>query len=71
MLARSALVLYTLDDDAEDHSPLNVMRQSLDLIAKFPVITAYSYFGFRHSYQRRSLVIRITSYNVCYTKLLR
>ncbi len=58
MLARSALVLYTLDDDAEDHSPLNVMRQSLDLIAKFPVITAYSYFGFRHSYQRRSLVIR-------------
>lgn len=58
MLARSVLILYTMDDNAEDHSSLNVLRQSLDLIAKFPVITAYSYFGFRHSYQRKSLVIR-------------
>lgn len=58
MLARSALVLYTLDDDAEGTSHYNVLKQSLDLIAKFPVITAYSYFGFRHSYQRKSLVIR-------------
>lgn len=58
MLARSVLVLYTMDDDAEDHSAINVLRQSLDLIAKFPVITAYSYFGFRHSYQRKSLIIR-------------
>ncbi len=58
MLARSALVLYTMDDYAEDHSHMNVLRQSLNLIAKFPVITAYSYFGFRHSYQRKSLIIR-------------
>ena len=58
MLARSTLVLYTLDDSAEDQSHRNVLRQSLDLIAKFPVITAYSYFGFRHSYQRKSLIIR-------------
>jgi len=58
MLARSVLILYTLDDDAEDHAAMNVLKQSLDLIAKFPVITAYSYFGLRHSYQRKSLVIR-------------
>ncbi len=58
MLARSALVLYTLDDKAEDNSHLNVVRQALDLIAKFPVITAYSYFGMRHSFQRKSLIIR-------------
>jgi citrate synthase len=58
MLARSVLVLYTLDDDPEDQSHINIVRQSLDLIAKFPVITAYSYFGMRHSYQRKSLVIR-------------
>jgi citrate synthase len=58
MLARSVLVLYTLDDKAEDNNHLNVVRQSLDMIAKFPVITAYSYFGMRHSYQRKSLVIR-------------
>lgn len=58
MLARSVLTLYTQDDKAEEQDHMNVLRQSLDLIAKFPVITAYSYFGFRHSYQRKSLVIR-------------
>ena len=58
MLARSVLVLYTMDDYAEENDHLTVLKQSLDLISKFPVITAYSYFGFRHSYQRKSLVIR-------------
>jgi len=58
MLARSVLVLYTLDEDAEVYSHANQLKQALNLIAKFPVITAYSYFGFRHSYQRKSLIIR-------------
>lgn len=58
MLARSVLGLYTADELAEDYSPENLIHQSLSLIAKFPVIVAYSYFGMRHSYQRKSLVIR-------------
>lgn len=58
MLARSVLILYTMDEAAEDYSHINLLKQSLNLIAKFPVITAYSYFGFRHSYQRKSLIIR-------------
>jgi citrate synthase len=58
MLARSVLSLYTLDDQCEDYTHYNLLKQSLNLIAKFPVITAYSYFAFRHAYQRRSLVIR-------------
>lgn len=58
MLARSVLVLYTLDDAAEDYTHENIVKQALNLIAKFPVITAYSYFGFRHAYQRKSLIIR-------------
>lgn len=58
MLARSVLVLYTIDNNAEDYNHRNLLDQSLNLIAKFPVIIAYSYFGFRHSYQRKSLVIR-------------
>ncbi len=58
MLARSVLVLYTMDENAEDFEHINLLKQSLNLIAKFPVITAYSYFGFRHSYQRKSLIIR-------------
>lgn len=58
MLARSVLALYSADDNAEDYSSENLMLQSISLIAKFPVIVAYSYFGMRHSYQRKSLVIR-------------
>lgn len=58
MLARSVLSLYTLDEESENYSHINLLKQSLSLIAKFPVITAYSYFAFRHAYQRRSLVIR-------------
>ncbi|WP_430810640.1 MULTISPECIES: citrate/2-methylcitrate synthase [unclassified Carboxylicivirga] len=58
MLARSVLGLYTADDHAEDLSPENLIKQSISLIAKFPVIVAYSYFGMRHSYQKKSLVIR-------------
>lgn len=58
MLARSVLVLYTIDDYAEDFTHISLLKQSLHLVAKFPVITAYAYFGFRHSYQRKSLIIR-------------
>lgn len=58
MLARSVLVLYTIDEEAENYAHLNLTKQCLNLIAKFPVIVAYSYYGFRHSYQRKSLIIR-------------
>lgn len=57
MLARSVLVLYTLDEEAENYELGNVVSQCLNLIAKFPVIVAYSYFGYRHSYKRKSLII--------------
>ena len=58
MLARSVLVLYTLDETAESYTHFNLLKQALNLIAKFPTITAYSYYAFRHSYQRKSLIIR-------------
>jgi citrate synthase len=58
MLARSVLVMYTFDDDAENYSHINLLRQSLNLISKFPIIAAYIYFSFRHTYQRKSLIFR-------------
>lgn len=58
MLARTVLGLYTDDNEAENYSIENLMRQSISLIARFPVIVAYAYFGMRHSFQRKSLVIR-------------
>jgi citrate synthase len=58
MLARSILAMYTQDEDAENYSHINLLKQSLNFIAKFPVITAYVFFGFRHTYQRESLIFR-------------
>ena len=58
MLARSILAMYTQDDEAENYSHINLLKQTLNLIAKFPVIAAYVYFGFRHTYQRKSLIFR-------------
>ena len=58
MLARSVLGLYTLDDRADDISVGNMVKQSLNLIAKFPAIIAYSYQALRHLYHGKTLSIR-------------
>ena len=58
MLTRSVLGLYTLDKFAEDTSAENLVNQSLNLIAKFPTIIAYSYHSMRHYYQHKTLSIR-------------
>lgn len=58
VLARTVLALYPLDDNAEDTSTENLVSQSLNLIAKFPTIIAYSYHSMRHYYQKRTLSIR-------------
>jgi citrate synthase len=58
MLARSVLGLYTLDEHADDISLENMIKQSLNLIAKFPPIIAYSYQALRHAYHGKTLSIR-------------
>jgi len=58
ILARCVLALYTLDEKADDTSTQNILRQSINLIAKFPTITAYSYQAMRHVYQHKHLIIR-------------
>lgn len=58
MLARCVLALYTLDENANDISTLNILNQSVNLIAKFPTITVYSYQALRHIYKHKHLVIR-------------
>lgn len=58
MLARSVLGLYILDDKPDDISLSNMIRQSLNIIAKFPSIIAYSYQALRHAYQGKTLSIR-------------
>ena len=58
ILARCVLEMYTFDDNPEDLSRDNLMRQSVDLIAKFPTIIAYAYNCYRHSVQGKGLHIR-------------
>ncbi|WP_305768914.1 citrate/2-methylcitrate synthase [Candidatus Epulonipiscium viviparus] len=56
-MARSVLALYTFDDDAEDNSIENVLRQSLELIAAFPTMMVYAYQAYNHYYKQKSLFI--------------
>ena len=58
ILARTVLEMYTFDENPDDTSRDNLMRQSVDLIAKFPTIIAYAYNIMRHSTYGRSLHIR-------------
>lgn len=58
MLARSVLGLYILDKKPDDISLENMIRQSLNIIAKFSTIVAYSYQAMRHIYKGKTLSIR-------------
>ncbi|GHV83839.1 citrate synthase [Spirochaetia bacterium] len=56
-LAQSVLTLYSYDETPDDLSPENVLRQCLELIARFPSIAAYSYRTKRHYFDGNSLVL--------------
>lgn len=56
-LARSVLTLYSYDEKADDISIENVLRQSLQLIAIFPLLSVYGYQAYGHYHFGKSLVI--------------
>ena len=58
-LARSVLTLYSWDKDPENQSPENVLRQCLELIARFPTIVAYSYMAKKYYFDHESLIIHL------------
>ncbi len=58
-LARSVLTLYSYDENAEDTSIENVLRQSLELIALFPLLAVYGYQAYNHYQNGNSLFIHI------------
>lgn len=57
-MQRCILSLYTYDANPEDISSGNVLRQSLELIAKLPLIAVYSYHSYRHFRKDDTLLIR-------------
>lgn len=58
-LARSVLTLYSYDNAAEDISIPNVLRQSLQLISLFPMLSVYSYQAYAHYQKNESLYIHM------------
>ena len=72
-LARSVLTLYSYDDRGDDISIPNVLRQSLQLIALFPMLSVYGYQAYSHYHDGKSLYIHqphpelSTAENILYT----
>ncbi len=58
MLARSVLALYTQDPNSDATDRENLIKQSLDLLAKAPTIIAYAYHASQNLYKNKDLVIR-------------
>ncbi len=56
-MATGVLALYSYDENPDDTSMQNMLRQSIDLIAKLPVIAAHSYAYYRNVFHGKSLNI--------------
>lgn len=56
-LARSVLTLYSYDNNANDISIDNVLRQCLQLIASFPLLSVYGYHAYNYYHNGESLFI--------------
>ncbi len=57
ILSRSVLALYAYDENPDDISTANVLRQCLQLIAEFPLLAVYGYQSFQHYHNNNSLFI--------------
>ena len=56
-LAKSVLTLYSYDHHANENDIPNVLRQSLQLIALFPLLSVYGYQAYNHYILNNSLII--------------
>jgi citrate synthase len=56
-LARAVLASYSYDSNPDDISIKNVLRQCIELIARFPTMAAYGYQAKRHYHDGKSLFI--------------
>lgn len=56
-LERSVLVSYSYDSNPDDLSVKNLLRQSIQLIARFPTLISYGYQAKAHYHDKKSLFI--------------
>lgn len=57
MMQRTVLSLYNYDENPENLELLHTLRQSIDIIAKLPLLMCYCYNTKRHYYDNDSLII--------------
>ena len=57
MISRSVLALYAYDENPDDISIANILRQCLLLIAQFPLLSVYGYHSYQHYHNNNSLFI--------------
>ncbi len=68
ILARSVMEMYTFDENPDDVSIENLMRQSIELVSKIPTIIAYAYNMLRRKDFGRSLHIREAKENLSFAE---
>lgn len=56
-IARSVLTLFCYDDNPNDTSVDNVLRQCIQLISVFPMLSVYGYHAYNHYLRDKSLYI--------------
>lgn len=72
-LSRSVLTLFSYDETPNDINIANVLRQCLQLVSQFPLLSVYGYQAYRHYHFKQSLVIHTpqpqlsTAENILYT----
>lgn len=59
ILSRTVLALYAYDENPDDVSVANVLRQCLQLIAVFPMLAVYGYQSYQHYHCGKSLFIHL------------
>jgi len=68
ILARSVMEFYTYDTNPDQTSRDNLMRQSIELISKFPTLIAYAYNMLRHKQYGRTLHLRYPKESLSFTE---
>lgn len=60
ILSRSVLALYAYDENPDDISVANILRQCMFLISVFPMLAVYGYCSYQHYHCGQGLYIRNT-----------
>ena len=63
-LGRAVLALYAYDNNPEDLSLENMLRQSIELIARFPLIVAHAFQAKMHYFDKESMYLHFPKENL-------